>query len=192
MGIARPQEGTQRYLVLGPTSEYLNNFLLGLGKQQCKALGIHVPLAKPSLYSTITNKQSATELFSGNAIRVPRTLSGFIESNLPMVAKPRCNLGTSGKIAYPRLLHSRQQLDEFLREESESEFFPQEFINGTSHYLLTYFARNGETFLSSQSNLAQQGQGKSILLARSDRFFQSETADRTVALLHNMDLPGSQ
>lgn len=176
--------------VIVPSSEFLNWFLLGLDDAQRRLLGVDIPLVDRALYSRLTNKGSATELLSAAGVRVPRRLQGFIPENLPMVAKPTCNLGSDGRVLYPHLLRTREELDAFLRDEGTEDFFCQQFIQGRSHYLLAYLTSEGEVFSSSQINLAQQPKGKSILLARTNHFSQSPTSQATVDLLRKIGFRG--
>lgn len=176
--------------VIVPSSEYLNAFLLGLDPQLCRTLGIVVPLVDGTIYAQLTNKESATALFSSTGIRTPRELPGFVTESLPLVAKPRKNISSEGRVLYPQLLRTPEQLNAFLRASSPEEYFPQEYVSGTSRYLLAYISRSGLVYASSQMNRAQQPHGKSILLACTDDFHASDMARTTLDLLSGLKYSG--
>jgi predicted ATP-grasp superfamily ATP-dependent carboligase len=179
-----------RYTIV-PGSEFLNLFLLGLDRQRLRSqFGCEIPLVEPTLYHLLTNKESSARLFGEAGFRVPAVLDAFEPGSLPLVAKPRHNLGRTGLIQYPFLLETRADLDAFLAQEHTEGYFPQEFVRGESHYLLTYFSRSGEVFASSQLNLAQQPGGKSILLAETSNFKESETARKSIELLQRVKFHG--
>lgn len=179
-------------LILVPSSEYLNTFLLNLAAADIARLGVEVPLPDRSLYAQLSDKESATRLFEGNGFRVPRRLDGYHERQLPMVAKPRRNMGCDGRTLYPRLLHTPGDLQAFQREAGAriDEYFPQEFVEGSSNYLLMYLAEDGRVYTSSQVNLAQQPNGKSIVLARTGDFHCGDVATASIELLRHSGFKG--
>ena len=169
-------------LVLVPSSEYLNTFLLGLSEATLESLACELPLVDAAMYAELTNKASSTCWFADHGTHVPRTLDGW-SGPLPIVAKPRRNVGNDGIMRYPILLHTSAEREAFLAREDREAFFPQEFVQGTSQYLLAYLARDRRVFTASQINLGQQAQGKSIVLARTAAFHQDPAALATIQVL---------
>jgi len=169
-------------IVLVPSSEYLNTFLLNLGTETLESFTCELPLVDPATYSKLTNKGSSTNWFASHGIHVPRTLESW-DGPLPIVAKPKLNVGDDNIVRYPILLHTSVERDAFLAHSDLEEYFPQEFVRGTSKYLLSYFSRDGRTYTASQTNLAQQAQGKSIVFARTANFHSEPLALATIHAL---------
>ena len=177
--------------VLVPSSEYLNLFLVGLDRERLRReTGCTIPLVERELYHRLTHKESSTRLFAGAGFRVPAVLDGFDPGALPLVAKPRTNHGPDGLLQYPVLIETRADLDAFLARGASERYFPQEFVRGDSRYLLAYVSRGGEIYASSQRNLAQQPGGKSVVLAETSDFHESEVARRAVELLKRVAFHG--
>src|SRR5690606_9516363 len=141
-----------------------------------------LPLVDAATYAELTNKGSSWKWFASRGIPTPRVLGGW-RDELPLVAKPYKNVGDDGTVRYPILLQTRDEREAFLSLKDHGSYFPQEFIVGTSYYLLTYIARNGQAFASSQINLGQQANGKSIVLARTSQFHQCEVATSALQAL---------
>ncbi len=178
-------------LIVVPTSEYLNSFLVSLDRDDVlNRLGCEVPLVDGDLYFGLSNKLSSSELFSAAGIRVPNHLERFDYAHLPLVAKPVQNIGNDGVSRYPIILSTADDLETFLGRPDAGSYFAQQFISGTSEYVLAYIARSGETFVSSQSNIAQQPHGKSIVLARTSNFHTDPMARRAVSLLRSLHFYG--
>lgn len=178
-------------LVVVPSSEYLNTFLLGLDREDLRArLGCEIPLVGRDLYMALSNKSSATDLIGAAGIRVPARMSRFQVDALPLVAKPIRNVGSDGVVRYPLLLRTLADFDAFLARDDVEMYFAQEFIHGRSEYLLAYIARTGETFLASQVNLAQQPHGKSVVLAKTSEFRHDPVARQAVDMLRSLNFHG--
>lgn len=185
VGAARETHLDARF-VLVPSSEYLNNFLQGLDATELEVLGCELPLVDAVMYAELTNKYSSTRWFAGKGIPVPRELADW-DGSLPIVAKPHRNIGDDGSVRYPVLLYSVAERDSFLGREDRDAHFPQEFVRGESQYLLAYLARDGRTFTSSQKNIGQQAEGKSIVLARTAEFHRDPIA---LTALHALRVRG--
>lgn len=168
--------------VIVPSSEYLNTFLLGLDVATLEALECEVPLVDAATYRELTNKGSATRWFAAQGIPVPRKLDDWDDA-LPMVAKPHRNVGADGVVRYPLLLHTNAERDAFLARGDKEAYFPQEYVQGTSMYLLAYLTKDGRCFTASQVNLGQQAQGKSIVLARTTNFHDEPVAHAALRAL---------
>lgn len=176
-------------LVILPSTEYLNTFLLE-HRPQMEMLGCEIPLVAASLYAELTGKHTAARFFAAAGIKAPSELDPYGGLRSPLVAKPRVNVSISGKTLYPHLLESDAELDAFVRANDPREYFFQEFVGGDSVYLLFYMARDGHEYLWSQRNLLQQPGGKSMLLAEAADFHQSVTAKRIIQALRAVDFHG--
>lgn len=176
-------------LVLVPSSEFLNTFLLTIEPAILEELDCELPLVDAGSYAELTNKASSTAWFASRGISVPRELPSWLDA-LPLVAKPRQNVGEDGLVRYPVLLQSERDRDAFLARADLDAYFPQEFVRGTSHYLLAYLARDGRAFTSSQINLGQQAHGKSIVLARTACFHRESVAELAVDALRSYGFHG--
>jgi len=181
--------GDQELVVL-PSSEYFNAFLLA-HRSEIEALGCSVPLVDIERYRQLTNKGTATEVFKTFGVRVPRDFSSPSKDQLPLVAKPRCNINAQGRSLYPHFLRTSAEIDTFLAKHSETDYFFQEHVSGESLYLLFHLAKSGaESVLWSQQNLIQQASGKSMLLAVPDQLHLSAAAADIVGQLEKMKFHG--
>jgi len=156
-------------LTIIPTSEFLNNFFLLNRDLIENTLGCHLPLIDRKLYSRLTNKWASIEFFLSQGIKVPKFSKSHDAISLPFVAKPFENIWKGNQTLYPFIIRTTEELNKFFEKNNADQYFYQEFVHGSSYYLLSYFSRNGEIFAASQRNIAQQPAGKSIVL--------SETAD---------------
>ncbi|MFZ5437839.1 MAG: ATP-grasp domain-containing protein [Patescibacteria group bacterium] len=150
-------------VVILPTSEFLNQFLLKNNLILLKNK-ILVPLVNKSLYLKVSNKKSFANYLKKNDILIPKEFKKLFKLDYPFVAKPIVNIKKETK--YPYLIFNNQEKANFLLKEDQRDFFYQEYINGQSYYLLYYISKNGIIFKSSQKNLAQQYNGKSIIFAK--------------------------
>lgn len=170
-------------LVVLPSTEYFNDFILQ-HRDEVEKLGCQVPLTDAFTYRLLTAKRSATDLFLAEGFNVPDEYPNTARLELPIVAKPLCNVSSEGKSLYPKLLVTPRQLDAFHAAHRLDEYFFQEYVSGKSLYLLFYLSRDGKFELkSSQRNLLQQPEGKSMLFAESSDFHQSPSATRMINLL---------
>jgi hypothetical protein len=151
-------------LVYCPTTEFINNFVL-YNREALKAMGIHVLLPLADVYFQMTNKNQsvclAKSLFS---LSSPRRLE-WEQATAPCVFKPNRNV-SEGKIHYPILCFSQNEVVQVKKQLNPDRWFVQEYILGQSHYLCGYLSINGEYRSYWQTNLVQQPNGKSIVLAR--------------------------
>ncbi|MEO5927661.1 MAG: hypothetical protein ABIP96_03255 [Patescibacteria group bacterium] len=152
--------------VLAPTAEYLVRWALQ-NRQALEIAGCDLPLPDESAYFCVTEKAAFAQLCKSQGLPIPNELPIASEANLPCVAKPRWNVSPSGRSLSPRLLRTKSDLAAFAVEERIEDFFIQEWVEGTSFYLLFHLPKNGPAVISSQQNIAQQFGGKSIVLARS-------------------------
>lgn len=185
----RQNTGTEKLIVL-PSSEYLNTFLLQ-HRREIESMGCEIPLVDRPLYTQLTEKSSAIDFFSAAGIPAPRSIGFPSPTELPMVAKPFRNVSPTGKSLYPHLLHDCRELESFLHSHDAGDYFFQEFVHGESHYLLFHMSREqGRWFSWSQRNLLQQPDGKSMLLATPSTFHESEVASRLMQALRRAGFHG--
>ena len=185
---ARVSTGSDKFIIV-PISEYFNTFLLRHRHFIEEDYNCVIPLADADIYRRMTNKITSAAFFSSHAINIPREIEHVDESCIPFVAKPKENL-KDGVSLYPFLVENNQDLKEFFLSESSEFYFFQQFIKGRSYYLLAYISRGGSVFQSSQENLAQQPNGKSILIARTSDFHHSDTAKHALTALLNTGFTG--
>jgi hypothetical protein len=96
---------------------------------------------------------------------------------VPFVAKPKTNLSAAGRILYPYLVRDSREKEQFIQEASLTDYYVEEFVTGESWYLLYYIAADGTITQGAQRNLLQQGKGKSIVLARAQRYPDQRIVD---------------
>lgn len=152
--------------VLAPTAEYLVRWALQ-NRLALENAGCDLPLPDESAYFCVTEKAAFAKLCRSEGLPIPRELPIACEANLPCVAKPKWNVSPGGRSLTPRLLRTKDDLAAFVAEERIEDFFIQEWVEGTSFYLLFHLPKNGPAAIYSQQNLAQQVGGKSIVLAHS-------------------------
>jgi predicted ATP-grasp superfamily ATP-dependent carboligase len=153
--------------VILPSSEFLNRFFLEQ-RSYFKEKSISIPLVEESLYSLISDKYSFGKLCQKYNLTIPAELPISEPQIYPFVAKPRSYFSESlTKTLAPYLIFSEKDWNSFLSTENIGDFYFQEFITGSSFYLLFNFSSNGQCDAFSQENLIQQACGKSIILAKS-------------------------
>jgi hypothetical protein len=176
-------------LVIFPSSEYLNTFLLR-NRAAIEGLGCLVPLVEEDIYRLVTNKSTSGSLFARHGAIRPREIPSS-DVKPPVVAKPRANIDLSGRALYPHLIFNKTDLERFHAAESASEFFFQEWVGGPSFYLLLYLPPCGAPPLStSQENLVQQPGGKSMLFARQASIHESPVLASSLAALRDIRFHG--
>lgn len=153
--------------VILPSSEFLNRFFLG-HRLYFKEKSITIPLVEESLYSLISDKYSFATLCKKYHLTIPAEFPISKPLICPFVAKPKSYFSKSlFKTPASYLIFSEKDWNSFLTIENAGDFYFQEFIAGSSFYLLYNFSSNGQYDVYSQENLIQQAFGKSIILAKS-------------------------
>lgn len=155
----------QQELVYCPTTEFINHFMLA-HRHELQAAGWHIGLPEQGIYEALTGKLSSQALMTSLCpeLALPAAQQdGAWQA--PCVLKPRENLA-KGRVLYPLLCRSVQDLDQALSGLDRSDYFAQDFIIGQSHYLCAYLSQSGRYASFWQLNLMQQPGGKSIVLAR--------------------------
>lgn len=176
-------------LVILPSTEYLNLFLLE-HRARIESMGCEIPLVDKRLYVLLTAKWASINFFAEAGIDHPCEIDPGKGPMVPVVAKPRVNVSSSGESLYPHLFESRQQLVSFMQNHDAHDWFFQELVTGDSVYLLFYIDQNGHDIVWSQHNLLQQPDGKSMLLAEASDFHHSTTATRMLNALHQSGFHG--
>lgn len=176
----RESVGEQTLVVL-PSTEYFNAFLLE-HRSQIESMGCEIPLVEAPIYNLLTGKRSATDYFAACGLSVPNEVHASNPMEPPLVAKPLENISRQGRSLYPELLTTRPDLDAFLADHDQADYFLQEFVHGKSLYLFLYIPRDGSgEYTWSQRNLMQQPNGKSMLFAEPAMFHRSISAARIVS-----------
>ena len=175
--------------VICPSSEYLNLFLLK-HRDILEGINCDVPLVDESIYRKISDKASSAKFVADHGLNVPKVFKCPERFTRPIVAKPKVNIDQGGQSRYPVFLMDSESFESFQCRSDKDAYFFQEFISGDSYYLMAYFSASGKVFLASQKNLAQQAGGKSIVVAESDDFHLSQTAQKTVEILKSENFFG--
>lgn len=181
-------------LVIIPSSEYLNRFLVN-NSSFLKSHQIIVPLVSKSLYENISDKYSFSKLCSQGKICVPKEISKkeaikFTHENFPIVAKPYKYFALDHQIYNPLIILNPQSYIDFCKNYDSRDFYLQEFINGLSYYLLFYISRDGQYSVYSQQNFIQQANGKSIIAAESSTIHESPISYIFYELFQSVDFYG--
>ncbi len=176
-------------LILCPTSEFLNLFLLQ-NREHFSQLGCKIPLVDQDLYRTVSDKYSFSRLCAGQGIAIPTEFDDYRGQAVPFVAKPRQNVNRENRSLYPYLIHSDADLAEFLCSEETADFYFEEYLVGESYYLLYYLWQDGRVTSFSQQNLLQQAGGKSIVLARPAQLHRQPVAEFYVRVLRQLGFWG--
>ncbi|HEX5314674.1 MAG TPA: hypothetical protein VFX38_07220 [Gammaproteobacteria bacterium] len=185
----RRNSGTREFVVL-PSSEYLNTFLLN-HRGAVEAMGCRVPLVSRETYFQLTDKESAARMFAAGGYCIPAEYVSPRELRFPLVAKPRRNLGSGGRLLYPQFVGSAADFSRFQSRFDAPDFFFQEHVCGESFYLLFHLSRSSKTdVVYSQHNLLQQPGGKSILVAAGANLHETEFGRSTVEFLRKLGFHG--
>jgi len=148
-------------LIYCPTTEFLNKYLLENRINE----NIKINLPTTEVYEKLTSKLLSQEIVKNiPGIYIPKTLTnGDIKT--PYVLKPRRNI-SSDKTFYPYICLTQKDFCDFSTQQSLKDYFAQEYIDGESYYLCGYLTKDKKFFSYWQKNLLQQGNGKSIILAK--------------------------
>lgn len=174
---ARSIHGVDEWVIC-PTSEYLNLVLFPM-RDRLQNEGITVATCDENLYGRLSEKAAFRSYCTELGVPPPRILEATEVGNIevPFVAKPKTNLSAAGRILYPFLVRNEKEKNIFVEEAQHSDYYVEEFVTGESWYLLFYIAADGTITQGAQRNLLQQGKGKSIVLARAQRYPDQEIAD---------------
>ncbi len=176
-------------LIICPTSEYFNIFLLE-NIDIFSNLKCVIPLVDYSLYKNITNKQSCSKIVNSFGITIPEKINISLNLKYPFVAKPKTNIDNRKNSLYPYLIFNQIEYEIFQKNENINDYYFEEFVNGKSYYLLYYFSNNGGVYKYSQQNLAQQANGKSIILARPAKIHTEKISQHFEEILKKLGFHG--
>lgn len=160
-------------VLLAPSTETLIRFFLKYQAELNKINAI-MPVVSQSLYELISNKKSFSDLCLQYDINVPKEFADYNSTIPPFVAKPKEYESNGNKIYNPVLIFNKKQKDDFAKCHDITAFYYQEYIEGKSKYLLYYFDQNGIAYKFSQENIMQQGEGKSMLAAKTSDYHLNE------------------
>ncbi|MBH3340824.1 hypothetical protein I5L51_17070 [Pseudomonas mendocina] len=177
-------------LVFLPTSESIIRMLLEQ-RNQFEEAGLEIPLVSKSTYQQISDKHNFLSLANTFGVPLPPVVDIPTAGNLPLVAKPRCELQTgSGRKLYPELLFSLADLQRFEANWPREEYFFQRYLDGKSYYYLVYLPREGDPLVRYQRNLLQQPNGKSIIAAQLCSCPDEKTRDALINALRSVGFFG--
>jgi hypothetical protein len=161
----------QRNWVICATSEYINLRLFDLQDELARH-AMTVATCEKDLYHRLSHKFEYRTYCAEVGVPGPALLDGIDAARAPLafVAKPKVNLSVEGRILYPYLVRTATERERFLREADPAEYYLERFVVGESWYLLYYFAADGHCVQGAQRNLLQQGEGKSIVVARAGAY----------------------
>jgi len=185
------REHTIDELIILPTAEHLNRFLLD-NRPALEAPGRFViPLVDANIYRRISDKASFAALCRSRNIPLPANVDPTT-TPFPLAAKPRSEFSViDGTALTPRLIYSAEDWSSFTTQQHHEDYYFQEYIPGKSFYLLFYFYRDGTYKFATQQNGAQQPDGKSIVLAWTSAFQDIPTKDRFVDLFRDLGFHGA-
>lgn len=177
-------------LVFLPTSESVIRVLLD-HRIQFEEAGLEIPLVSKTVYQRVSDKHSFLSLANDFGVPLPPVVDIPTVDNLPLVAKPRCELqAESGRKLYPELLFSPADLQRFEQKWPREEYFFQRYLDGNSYYYLAYFPRDGEPLVRYQRNLLQQPNGKSVIAAQLCSCPDEKTRDALIGALRSVGFFG--
>ncbi len=177
-------------VIILPTTEYLNRFLLKHRLLLETQGGCEIPLVDQSTYEQISDKESFALLCDRFNIHIPKTYLLNEKTPLPFVAKPKKEFNKENKRTYPYLIFSKEDISNFLKLQNIEDYYFQEFIGGNSVYLLFYFYKDGSYKLMVQQNGGQQPNGKSIFFAWSRLPDNRMQIDKFVELFKSVSYQG--
>lgn len=176
-------------LIILPTAEYLNRFLLDNREELEHQNLCLIPLVNQNTYLSISNKKDFSNICKKYDINIPNEFT-FSKAKIPFVAKPKQEFTDHNKRIYPYLISNSKDLENFKNLEKPEDYFYQEYIEGESFYLLFYFYNNGNYQVCLQQNGAQQPNGKSIFFAWSCPFKKFLFVENFITLFKNEKFHG--
>lgn len=175
-------------LLIMPTSEYLNRFLL---QHIDSFIGIELPLVSLELYEQISNKQSFKAMCNSYNISAPsQKILNIYKPALPVVAKIKTYKMDKNIQVKPYLILTEQDCERFLDKEDPVDFYFEEYISGKSYYLLYSFDKNGNYRFFSQLNRIQQSGGRSIIAATNSDINLDKVALQYINLFQHIGFYG--
>lgn len=180
----------QEEFIIAPSAEALNRFLLQ-NRLEFENLGCVIPLVNKELYELISDKKSFGLYCNKNGILTPKEFNINHRIDYPCVAKPKKYFSSiTDEILTPVIIHKEIDFEIFKKKFLVDDFYFQEFVFGSSFYLLFYFHRNGSVFKFSQENAIQQQGGKSIVAAISSTIHNSLESEKYEILFNALKFFG--
>lgn len=177
-------------LIILPSSEYLNRFLLA-NRNKIENSRTIIPLVDAKLYKKISDKNSFSNLCAKYGLITPKKYKSVEEANIPLVIKPKKYFNQNGAVQFkPILIFDIEELKQNLAREDINDYFFQEYVDGESYYLLFYISKSGDHVVYSQKNLVQQKNGGSILVAKSAKIHFHQIAQDYLKMLQNEKFSG--
>lgn len=177
-------------LVILPTAEHLNRFLLDNRTELEDTEGVIVPIVDDKTYCLISDKRSFGDLCLTHEILLPPEIDPT-KLPFPFVAKQLHEVSAiDGRALIPYLIYNDDDWNTFTAEQRIEDYYFQEFIFGKSIYLLFYFSRDGKYRFAAQQNGAQQPGGKSVVLAWTCAFDDTTLKEHFVRLFRDVGFYG--
>lgn len=149
-------------LLILPTSEYLNRFLL---KNILYFKHVELPIVDIDLYQQVSDKKAFKLICKDNNILTPKEVQ-HNKHQPPFVAKRKCYPTEKNSRIKPYLILNSTDYVDFINNENADDFYFEEYILGKSYYLLYSFDKLGNYKFYSQQNIIQQSDGRSIIGAK--------------------------
>ena len=168
----------------------MNRFLLE-NRKELEDDQFIVPLVNINLYEQISDKLSFSHLCKKKKIKIPKEFDDISNITIPFVAKPKkYKIDGDITVEKPILIMNDNDLKLFISKKNKDNFYFQEFIGGSSFYLLYYFNKDGSYSVYSQNNLIQQDNGLSIIGAKSSNFHHNKVSNDYASLLQGKGFEG--
>jgi len=182
---ARRRYGNRKWVIC-PTSEYLNRHLFEY-RDALSANDVELAVCSEALYGQLSDKARFRAYCLDVGLSPPPLMEDADAASLPLpfVAKPSENVSPDDRILYPYLVRTERDRRRFLAEPARSTYYLERYMEGQSWYLLYYMGRSGRWQAGAQRNLLQQGQGKSIVLARMEIYPDSGLVERIAVRLRS-------
>lgn len=162
-----------------PSTEYLNRYLLN-NKDKYSLNNIKIPLVDKKLYELVSDKLPFAEMCRNNNFNVPHIYENFNDIKFPVILKPTSYFKYIGK---PKKINNYKELNAFIDENNINDWFIQQYLYGSSYYLLYYINKNGDAISYSQRNFIQQENGASIVLAKSSSIHEMPISKKYINML---------
>jgi len=177
-------------LVILPSSEYLNRVILA-NREAFLDHNILIPLVEEDIYQKVSDKYTFRGLCSERGIRVPEIYSQTDGIQPPFVIKPRKYFSPDGVVQFkPQLIYTVEQFEHLQGENSPTDFYVEEYVEGRSLYLLYYISKTEASVCYSQENLVQQPEGGSMIASHSSDLHQSKLAEQYMDLFKQVGFYG--
>lgn len=161
---ARLSISPQYSLVYCPTTEFINSFVLD-NRQSLRDLDIEANLPSIDVYNRLTQKSTSPDIVKMICGLSSPSILPWTSPTSPCVFKPKSNI-LQGIVHYPILCFDNDEATHFSSKLDPNDWFVQQYVEGQSHYICAYLSRGGSYHCYWQTNLMQQPNGKSIVLAR--------------------------